>query len=142
MMCVGAVRTGRPRSLQLVCSRIAGIGTGAMGPGSVIAYWRRNVRQVQPEAEPAAPVAPSAVEVQKPAKPPRSQMMRQYDLVERVRSYNPNTDEDLLNQAYVYAMKAHGEQNQIETIVDLINAIFDGDARHELPLRLQGVECG
>ncbi len=30
-------------------------------------------------------------------------MMRQYDLVERVRSYNPDTDEDMLNRAYVYA---------------------------------------
>jgi len=39
-------------------------------------------------------------------------MMRQYDLVERVRAYNPNTDEDLLNQAYVYAMRAHGEQTR------------------------------
>ncbi|MBM7483101.1 guanosine-3',5'-bis(diphosphate) 3'-pyrophosphohydrolase [Bradyrhizobium canariense] len=39
-------------------------------------------------------------------------MMRQYDLVERVRSYNPNTDEDLLNRAYVYAMKAHGSQTR------------------------------
>lgn len=39
-------------------------------------------------------------------------MMRQYDLVERVRRYNPNTDEDLLNRAYVYAMKAHGEQKR------------------------------
>jgi GTP pyrophosphokinase/guanosine-3',5'-bis(diphosphate) 3'-pyrophosphohydrolase len=38
--------------------------------------------------------------------------MRQYDLVERVRSYNPDTDEDLLNRAYVYAMKAHGEQTR------------------------------
>src|SRR4029453_18497629 len=37
-------------------------------------------------------------------------MMRQYDLVERVRSYNPKTDEALLNRAYVYAMKAHGEK--------------------------------
>jgi DNA-directed RNA polymerase subunit omega len=37
-------------------------------------------------------------------------MMRQYDLVDRVRAYNPNTDEDLLNRAYVYAMQAHGEQ--------------------------------
>jgi RelA/SpoT family (p)ppGpp synthetase len=37
-------------------------------------------------------------------------MMRQYELVERVRKYNPNTDEELLNRAYVYAMKAHGEQ--------------------------------
>ena len=39
-------------------------------------------------------------------------MMRQYDLVERVRSYNPDTNEDLLNRAYVYAMKAHGAQTR------------------------------
>ena len=38
--------------------------------------------------------------------------MRQYDLIERVRAYNPNTDEALLNRAYVYAMKAHGEQKR------------------------------
>ena len=38
--------------------------------------------------------------------------MRQYDLVERVRKYNPNVNEDLLNRAYVYAMKAHGEQKR------------------------------
>ena len=41
-----------------------------------------------------------------------ARMMRQYDLVERVRSYNPNTNEDLLNRAYVYAMKAHGSQTR------------------------------
>ena len=39
-------------------------------------------------------------------------MMRQYDLVDRVRRYNPNADEDLLNRAYVYAMKAHGQQKR------------------------------
>jgi RelA/SpoT family (p)ppGpp synthetase len=39
-------------------------------------------------------------------------MMRQYDLVERVRRYNAKTDEALLNRAYVYAMKAHGEQKR------------------------------
>ncbi len=39
-------------------------------------------------------------------------MMRQYELVERVRRYNPDTDEALLNRAYVYAMKAHGEQKR------------------------------
>jgi GTP diphosphokinase / guanosine-3',5'-bis(diphosphate) 3'-diphosphatase len=38
--------------------------------------------------------------------------MRQYELVERVRRYNPHTDEALLNRAYVYAMKAHGEQTR------------------------------
>jgi RelA/SpoT family (p)ppGpp synthetase len=47
--------------------------------------------------------------VVEPRKPP---MMRQYDLIERVRRYNPNTDEALLNRAYVYAMKAHGEQRR------------------------------
>ena len=38
--------------------------------------------------------------------------MRQYDLIERVRRYNPETNEALLNRAYVYAMKAHGEQTR------------------------------
>jgi GTP diphosphokinase / guanosine-3',5'-bis(diphosphate) 3'-diphosphatase len=37
-------------------------------------------------------------------------LIRQLDLVDKVRKYNPNTDEDLLNRAYVYAMKAHGPQ--------------------------------
>jgi GTP pyrophosphokinase len=39
-------------------------------------------------------------------------MMRQYELVDRVRRYNPNTDEELLNRAYVYAMRAHGTQKR------------------------------
>ena len=39
-------------------------------------------------------------------------MMRQYELVERVRRYNPSADEDLLNRAYVFAMKAHGTQKR------------------------------
>src|SRR5665648_1117554 len=39
-------------------------------------------------------------------------MMRQYELVERVLSYDPNTSEALLNRAYVYAMKAHGSQKR------------------------------
>ncbi len=38
--------------------------------------------------------------------------MRQYELVERVRRYNPQANEDLLNRAYVYAMKAHGAQTR------------------------------
>ena len=59
-------------------------------------------------ASPAPSIVPPAEPVQKPAKP----MMRQYDLVERVRKYNPETDEGLLNRAYVYAMKAHGEQKR------------------------------
>jgi len=37
-------------------------------------------------------------------------MMRQFELVEKVRSYDPNADEAALNRAYVYSMKAHGSQ--------------------------------
>jgi GTP pyrophosphokinase len=37
-------------------------------------------------------------------------MMRQFELVELVKSYDPNTDESALNRAYVYSMKAHGAQ--------------------------------
>ncbi len=37
-------------------------------------------------------------------------MMRQYELVERVKAYDPNADEDLINRAYVFAMMAHGSQ--------------------------------
>lgn len=72
-------------------------------------YRRRGSTQMQAATESVA-VAPTAP-VARPAKP-RARMMRQYDLVERVRSYNPNTNEDLLNRAYVYAMKAHGSQTR------------------------------
>jgi guanosine-3',5'-bis(diphosphate) 3'-pyrophosphohydrolase len=57
----------------------------------------------------------AVAEAPAPERPPeirRPPMMRQYELVERVRAYNPNTNEALLNRAYVYAMKAHGDQRR------------------------------
>src|SRR4051812_5692698 len=39
-------------------------------------------------------------------------MIRQYELVEKVKSYDPDADEDLINRAYVFAMKAHGAQKR------------------------------
>lgn len=39
-------------------------------------------------------------------------MIRQFELVERVRAYDPSADEDLLNRAYVFSMKAHGAQKR------------------------------
>src|SRR6202045_1761243 len=77
----------------------------------VMAYWRRSREQMQAAIESVA-AAPSAPVAAKAVKAPRTRMMRQYDLVERVRSYNPDTNEDLLNRAYVYAMKAHGAQTR------------------------------
>lgn len=39
-------------------------------------------------------------------------MIRQFELVEKVKSYDPDADEDALNRAYVYAMKKHGSQKR------------------------------
>ena len=39
-------------------------------------------------------------------------MIRQFELVEKVKSYDPSSDEDALNRAYVFAMRAHGNQKR------------------------------
>src|SRR6266581_1786975 len=77
-----------------------------------MAYWRRSPRQMQAATDSVAVAPSSSPALLKGHKSPRPRMMRQYDLVERVRSYNPDTNEDLLNRAYVYAMKAHGAQTR------------------------------
>lgn len=40
----------------------------------------------------------------------RKPVVRQFELVEKLKRYNPNTDEDLVNKAYVFCMKVHGQQ--------------------------------
>ncbi|MBX9615121.1 MAG: bifunctional (p)ppGpp synthetase/guanosine-3',5'-bis(diphosphate) 3'-pyrophosphohydrolase [Caulobacteraceae bacterium] len=37
-------------------------------------------------------------------------VLRQFELIEAVKAYDPTADEALLNRAYVYAMKMHGSQ--------------------------------
>lgn len=39
-------------------------------------------------------------------------MIRQYELVDLVKAYNPDTDEALLNRAYVFGAKAHANQQR------------------------------
>ncbi len=39
-------------------------------------------------------------------------MLRQYELVERVRAYHPSVDEDRLNRAYVFSVAKHGSQKR------------------------------
>src|SRR5438552_8289833 len=70
-------------------------------------------------------VLEKAVKQKKSFPPP---MMRQYDLIERVKRYNPQTREALLNRAYVYAMKAHGEQKRAS-----------GDPYFSHPLEVAGI---
>jgi RelA/SpoT family (p)ppGpp synthetase len=76
---------------------------------------RNDLPRMQKQASVRAPLAAAAVlpqAVERQPEPRRAPMMRQVDLVERVRAYNPNTNEALLNRAYVYAMKAHGDQRR------------------------------
>src|SRR5438128_2263793 len=70
-------------------------------------------------------VLEKAVKQKKSSPPP---MMRQYDLIERVKRYNPRTSEALLNRAYVYAMRAHGEQRRAS-----------GDPYFSHPLEVAGI---
>ena len=55
-------------------------------------------------------------------------MIRQYELVERVRAYDPDADESLLNRAYVFSMKAHGSQRRAS-----------GDPYFSHPLEVAGI---
>ncbi|NNG03985.1 MAG: bifunctional (p)ppGpp synthetase/guanosine-3',5'-bis(diphosphate) 3'-pyrophosphohydrolase [Inquilinus sp.] len=55
-------------------------------------------------------------------------MIRQFELVERVKAYDPKADEDLINRAYVFSMKAHGSQRRAS-----------GDAYFLHPLEVAGI---
>lgn len=39
-------------------------------------------------------------------------MLRQYELIERVKAYDPDADEAMLNRAYVYTVQKHGSQKR------------------------------
>ncbi|MGH6718334.1 MAG: RelA/SpoT family protein, partial [Alphaproteobacteria bacterium] len=58
-------------------------------------------------------------------------MMRQYELVELVKSYDPDADEDALNRAYVFSMKAHGVQTRAS-----------GDPYFSHPVEVAGILAG
>ncbi len=72
--------------------------------------------RMQNQARPRVAVArgPSLVPQDEPRVPKvrKPRLMRQFELVDRVKQYNPATNEDLLNRAYVYAMRAHGSQKR------------------------------
>ena len=62
------------------------------------------------EASPFAPVAAPPAAAKTTGQPVG--FIRQVELTDRVKAYDPDADEDLLNRAYVYAMKAHGGQTR------------------------------
>src|SRR5450432_661026 len=99
------------------CRPLRRFGAGPAGRGQEMSRTRPDLPRMQKQSPTRAPlerpaVAPAQV-VEKPAQPKKQpRMMRHNELVERVRQYNPKTNEALLNRAYVYAMKAHGEQRR------------------------------
>ncbi len=54
--------------------------------------------------------------------------LRQFELIERVLSYQPDADEDALNRAYVFAMLKHGEQMR-----------HSGDPYYAHPVSVSGI---
>src|SRR3546814_6707409 len=61
----------------------------------------------------------------------RPRIMRQGELVEKVLAYDPDADEDLLNRAYVFSMKAHGTQKRAS-----------GDPYFSHPVEVAGILAG
>ncbi|RYD67406.1 MAG: bifunctional (p)ppGpp synthetase/guanosine-3',5'-bis(diphosphate) 3'-pyrophosphohydrolase, partial [Sphingomonadales bacterium] len=55
-------------------------------------------------------------------------MLRQYELVDRVLSYDPEANEALLNRAYVFSMHAHGSQKRA-----------NGDPYFSHPIEVAGI---
>ena len=55
-------------------------------------------------------------------------MLRQYELIEIIKAYDPAMNEDLVNRAYVYAMKMHGTQTRAS-----------GDPYFSHPLEVAGI---
>jgi guanosine-3',5'-bis(diphosphate) 3'-pyrophosphohydrolase len=55
-------------------------------------------------------------------------VLRQYELLEKVRAYDPDADEALINRAYVFSMKAHGSQKRAS-----------GDPYYSHPIEVAGI---
>ncbi len=58
-------------------------------------------------------------------------MIRQFELVSFIKQYDPAADEDLINRAYVFSMKAHGQQQRAS-----------GDPYFTHPLEVAGILVG
>ncbi|MEQ1706832.1 MAG: bifunctional (p)ppGpp synthetase/guanosine-3',5'-bis(diphosphate) 3'-pyrophosphohydrolase [Terricaulis sp.] len=60
--------------------------------------------------------------------PARARYLRQFELVERMRAYDPSLDENLINRAYVFATAKHGGQKR-----------HSGDPYFAHPIQVAGI---
>ncbi len=65
---------------------------------------------VAPFKKPEPASTPAAANPAAAAKPRGRKFLRQNELVDRVKAYQPDASEDELNKAYVYAVMKHGQQ--------------------------------
>jgi GTP pyrophosphokinase/guanosine-3',5'-bis(diphosphate) 3'-pyrophosphohydrolase len=70
------------------------------------------------EGAPVKPIAPA----------PKKAFLRQYELIDMVRAYDPSVNEALLNKAYVFSVKAHGDQKR-----------HSGDPYYAHPIEVAGI---
>ncbi|WP_409433876.1 RelA/SpoT family protein [Litorimonas sp. RW-G-Af-16] len=64
-------------------------------------------------------------------KPAKQTFLRQFELVDMVRAYDPSVDEALLNKAYVFSVQAHGSQMR-----------HSGDPYYAHPIEVAGILAG
>jgi RelA/SpoT family (p)ppGpp synthetase len=55
-------------------------------------------------------------------------VLRQYELLDKIRAYDPEADEAMINRAYVFSMKAHGSQKR-----------ESGDPYYSHPIEVAGI---
>src|SRR3546814_1498330 len=58
-------------------------------------------------------------------------MLRQYELVERIKRYDPEADEAMINRAYVFSVQKHGSQKRAS-----------GDPYFSHPIEVAGILTG
>jgi len=78
--------------------------------------------------EPYIPIVSKTAQIEKTSPKSGQSYLRQYELVDLVRKYDPSVDEALLNKAYIFSVKAHGEQMR-----------HSGDPYYAHPIEVAGI---
>ena len=73
----------------------------------------------------------NVIDIKASARATKQSYLRQFELVDLVRNYDPSVNEALLNKAYVFSVKAHGQQKR-----------HSGDPYYAHPIEVAGILAG
>ena len=73
----------------------------------------------------------NVIDIAAPKRASKQSYLRQFELVDLVREYDPSVNEALLNKAYVFSVKAHGQQKR-----------HSGDPYYAHPIEVAGILAG